>query len=371
MPGSSPAGPPTHQPRETKLRPNPAPTRHLTGAGRRGPTPAAAHDHGPKRIVYLFGAGATHAELKSLYPDLIDEQKGLLISQVSSRVIKEARNHKNFMRGVEMVSGASGSLNIELLISLIENSRVYGWERKTHLLKDLVRADILAILKEEIIKHFHLHKALFELHDHPALSTRERLTGLISLNYEDVLDRAWTHRHPAPNYCLRPETHTTPAGRMPLLKLHGAFSWRHNHSQGRRKPVEIIPMGSAKQYLHAPYCFIWNRALELLAECDILRVVGCSLSQNDFHLIDLLFKAHLLKGAPFQIEIIASDQEGTRIKKDYGFLPEIRTLTNIEPPLIPHPDPPNPFREWLRHKSHTALGDEAIGKTQHLKKIAR
>ena len=41
-----------------------------------------------KKIVYLFGAGATHAELTNLDPDLLKEKLGLLIGNVSSRVIE-------------------------------------------------------------------------------------------------------------------------------------------------------------------------------------------------------------------------------------------------------------------------------------------
>jgi len=43
-----------------------------------------------KKIVYLFGAGATHAELTNLEPDLIEEKSGLLIRYVSARAIERA-----------------------------------------------------------------------------------------------------------------------------------------------------------------------------------------------------------------------------------------------------------------------------------------
>jgi len=72
----------------------------------------------PKKIVYLFGAGATHAELTNLYEDLVPEKLGLLTSSVSERVIEKARHGARYLKGLEMVSAASGSLNIELLISL-------------------------------------------------------------------------------------------------------------------------------------------------------------------------------------------------------------------------------------------------------------
>jgi hypothetical protein len=84
-----------------------------------------------KKIVYLFGAGATHAELTTLLPSLTSEDKiekklGLLMSQVSTRVMERASRSPRFLAGVEflepryqesvqLAAGGSGSQNIELL----------------------------------------------------------------------------------------------------------------------------------------------------------------------------------------------------------------------------------------------------------------
>jgi hypothetical protein len=70
-----------------------------------------------KKVAYLFGAGATHAELSALDPNLLEdeEKNGLLIRHVSSRVIEKARANPNYFRDLETVSDTSGSLNIELL----------------------------------------------------------------------------------------------------------------------------------------------------------------------------------------------------------------------------------------------------------------
>src|SRR6266853_6390193 len=100
-----------------------------------------------KKVVYLLGAGATHAELSNLLPGLTDEEKvqrkfGLLISEVSRRVINRVSHNPGYLKGLELVTGTSGSLNIELLISLIENSEIHQWDQKTRLLKSLVQEDI-------------------------------------------------------------------------------------------------------------------------------------------------------------------------------------------------------------------------------------
>src|SRR5882762_4792158 len=104
-----------------------------------------------KKIVYLFGAGATHTELVNLLPDLdfdvgLQDRLGLLISHVSRRVISKARDNPQYLKGLELVTGTKGSLNIELLISLIENSKIHQWDQKTRQLKRWVQRDIETIL---------------------------------------------------------------------------------------------------------------------------------------------------------------------------------------------------------------------------------
>jgi len=323
----------------------------------------------PARIVYLFGAGATHAELQDYNPTRAEES-GLLVSHLSKRVIEKAAKDKRYLKDLDTVSGMSGSLNIELLISLVENSKIPGWGYKTQRLKNLVREDIEEILSMHITRRFYLHKALFALHLQPAVLQKEQLTGLISLNYDDVLDRAYEQFYGAPRYCFSLDEPVR-ANNVPLLKLHGSFNWTNQQIRGRKRNIEIIPLGSTKTYIHPPYGCIWNQALETLIGCDTLRVIGFSLSQNDFHLIDLLFKAHLEKGTAFEIEIIATDTVGRGIKKNYGFFRALKTLTEIKDNLVPEPEPANPFKTWLKYKSLALLGEEEAGHTKHVKKVVK
>jgi hypothetical protein len=325
----------------------------------------------PNRIVYLFGAGATHAELHNIDPDLIDKNNcGLLVSHVSSRVIERARRDPAYLSEVATVSGTSGSLNIELLISLIENSKIPNWEYKTKTLKTLVREDIEQILSGPRTRRFHLHKALFELHKHPATLREEALAGVISLNYDDVLDTAYKQYYGLPRYCFSLDEPLR-SNDIPLLKLHGSFNWKNVKIRGRRRNIDIIPLGSTKSYIHPPYGCIWNQALQTLIGCDTLRVIGCSLSQNDFHLIDLLFKAHLERGTAFDIEIIATDKVGAGIRDNYGFFSALKTLTQIKDILVPEPAPENPFKTWLKYKGLALLGVKRAGRTKYVKKVVK
>ena len=322
-----------------------------------------------KRIAYLFGAGATHAELLNLNPDLVREEQGLLIGNVSSRVIEKARADPDYRINLETVSATSGSLNIELLISLLENSKVHKWASKTALLKRLVEEDIKGILTPSRKQRFYLHRALLQLHQHKATREKEEVVGFISLNYDDVLDLAYKQRYGVPNYCFSLDHPQPSATNIPLLKLHGSFNWSGASIRGRRRAIEIIPLGSNKTYLHAPYGFIWSRALEVLIRCDTLRVIGCSLSPNDEHLIDLLFKAHLERSQAFDIEVIASVAGGERIRNNYGFFPRIKTLVQIENFLIPEPDPGNPYKTWLKYKAISVLGQARVKRAKYLERV--
>jgi len=328
-------------------------------------------DSRPKKIVYLFGAGATHAELANLEKDPASEKflknKGLLITHVSDRVIEQARSNKKYIKDIEMVSSAQGSPNIELLISLIENSRVKYSEYKTSHIKELVRKDIEGKLTKAKKEKFYLHKALLEFHEHEKIKESEQLLGLISLNYDSVLDEAYKVIYKkSPNYSFSlNESRSTP---YPLLKLHGSFNWRRKKIRGRIRNIQIIPLGVNKNYLHVPYNYIWNRALEILTECDILRVVGSKLSPNDIHLVDLLFKAHLEKGEAFEIQVIASKTTGEDVRDAYGFFPKIKNLAEIEPPLVPEDNPSNAFKMWLEYKGRQ-LSVKERKKTKYLKKV--
>jgi hypothetical protein len=321
-----------------------------------------------KKVAYLFGAGATHAELINLEPDLLREKQGLLIRDLSSRVIEKARARRGYRKNLETVSATSGSLNIELLISLLENSKIHDWASKTALLKHLVETDIKAILTPSRTRRFYLHRALLQLHTRRAIREKEEVIGFISLNYDGVLDHAYRQYYGEPNYCFSLDAAPS-STKIPLLKLHGSFNWSGARIRGRRRIIEIIPLGSHKTYLHAPYGFIWNRALEILSTCDTLRVIGCSLSLNDEHLTDLLFKAHLERSEAFDIEIIAPVKAGELIRENYGFFPKIKTLSEIENLLIPEHDPINPFKTWLKYKSIKMLGQARVKTMVHLKKV--
>lgn len=337
-----------------------------------------------KKIAYLFGAGASHAEVLKLENDRLEDdleddpkafseetfrsENGLLISDVSSRVMNKARSEEWFVENEDVLASTKGSFNIELYISLLESNKVP--EKVVGTLRKLVAEDIETILSQDRKKKFRLHRALLELHN--LKSAHEELIGFISLNYDEVLDEAYAElRQEAPEYCLTSEY----SAKVPLLKLHGSFNWKDISIYGRDQTIQIIPLGTNKNYLTPPYNFIWGRAYELLIECDILRVVGCSMSQNDIGLIDLLFKAHDCRRSSFEIQIIDFHPLNGhhQIKNNYGFLPKIVEPMEIEgtlisDPLISQPERGgNPFKIWLEAKARKMVKPRVLKNTKYLK----
>ena len=171
------------------------------------------------------------------------------------------------------------------------------------------------------------------------------------------------------NYCFSREMDSQPNANVPLLKLHGSFNWGNELVLARRRNIEIIQPGFSKSYLHAPYGFIWNRALDLLSSCDSLRVIGCSLSANDVHLVELLFRAQLERRKAFDIEIIAPERTGETIRKSYGFFRNIKLMADMGIPSTPVVGPINPFLTWLQYTGAKMLTDDEINATRYLRRV--
>lgn len=323
----------------------------------------------PKLVAYLFGAGATHAELanlcaKNITDETFLEKNSLLLANVSKRVCREAKNDREFSKKIHKLLSPSGLSNIELFISLLEKNQIESTAEIVKSFKRRIKKDILERLRRRR-KDFYLHKALFELHKHN--SKDEQLTGVISLNYDGLLDEAYkvVFGH-EPNYCLS----QTSGAQLPLLKLHGGFDLTY-----RNRKLPIITPGVNKNYLELPYNFIWGKALELLIEADILRVIGCSLSQNDLGIVDLLFKAHVVKKKPLILQLIDFDPESNRVKENFGFFPLVQPALEIERGLIAdatirdHTTGSNPFKIWLKAKIERSMGDTEIHKTTYIKRV--
>lgn len=329
----------------------------------------------PKKVVYLFGAGATHAEIMGLYGRELTSEimatNGLLISHVSNRVLAKARRNTDYTDDIGCTISERNA-NIEQLIGLLESNRVKNGSAKADLLRDLIKKDIQQhISVTPTSKRPTLYKGLIEFHKIEQIKRQELLTGLITMNYDNLLDEAYEELYEkSPNYYLN--SNNSPD--LPLLKLHGSFKWPKLKFGSNEIEVPIIPPGMRKNYLELPFTFIWGRAVELLAECDVLRIIGCSLDSTDWGLIELLYKAHFCAGKAFEIQIINFDDTGNHIRKNFGFFPRIIKAYEIDGGIIPgginNPEEnplESPFIVWLSAKARRMLTVDEIAGTTYLK----
>jgi hypothetical protein len=181
--------------------------------------------------------------------------------------------------------------------------------------------------------------ALLDMHQVEDLN--ETLLGVITLNYEDFLDRAMQQVKGGVDYSIKiNNSHSylkSQNAAAPLLKLHGSFNWKNefpitlaNDDKITSEDVLWIPPGVEKKQDRYPFNILWGRARELL-ECDILRIIGCSLSRNDWQLISLLHTTQQLTSHKKQyiIELIDYHDVGVEIRASYSYL-SFRLISEIK-----------------------------------------
>ena len=149
----------------------------------------------------------------------------------------------------------------------------------------------------------------------------------------------------------------------PIIKLFGSFNWKSGErikivKCQRAKPPDRellwIPPTIAKEATSYPFNKLMGKAYELLMlKCDILRVIGCSLSQNDWKVISLLFKTQCIRGDKcFDIELIQGREAGEDTKQRLGYLRNVKTIAELGGSFTDYFDqeqePDNPYEDWLR-----------------------
>jgi hypothetical protein len=343
----------------------------------------------PKRIVYLFGAGATQAEVNYL---------GARKINVLMRDSDELG--EGIATGVLGRSGADAlffttdkGIDIEKLISLLATS---GVDRHLELAETFRRhyfeETCTRIADSKIIDSLELTTALLEMHANRAFQARvETLIGILTTNHDGLLQTAFEKTFGAVNLGLpfvSTVLHSSNGKAIPpLLQLHGSFTWRF------ALPLEVttltkvsvhftdacwIPPTVAKESKNYPFNKLTALAYEILSKnCDVLRVVGSSLTQNDWNILSLIFNAQRHRErfgqSPFNIQLITSQKGGKTIERDSAFLKnlmpmgsltegqfdEYRNHDEVDP--LPNSDMANGFFFWLREKINYHQGNREFG----------
>jgi len=281
-----------------------------------------------KKVVYLFGAGATHAVVNAFNPDL-----GLLTNNIQEEI--EANYSSRGMDNTIWNELVTQGNDVEHLISVLESQHNYSASEK---LKKYYR-DAIVNLSEKIPGNpfpTNLYSVLIDFHNIKDIN--EELLSFISLNYEDILERTIkAHFNCDVDYVIKPDKKKSRKSSYKVYKLHGSFNWFNSRPISVRKMTAIkskntlwIPPGVEKRKENYPFNLLWGKVIEDLLNCDILRVVGCSLSRNDWGLIPILYTVQRFnqnkKG--IDIEIIDFPDTAKKISSTYKYL-NVKSLTDL------------------------------------------
>ena len=304
-----------------------------------------------QRVVYLFGAGASHACVKAvngrwgiLTSDLVDD----LLKSVSALV---KRDYGGEPRLHELANAViTKASDIEHVITFLDESvsdlhRGFA-EKLKKAFEDVLSKRLRSLRQDHDGLPVGLYEALLDMHTIEEFG--EELVGMLSLNYDEfvetVIEETFERRVDFGIAVAGGADHEEKAPQ--LLKLHGSFGWKDAWPIERRSDGESlwIPPGIQKAKDRHPFNLLWGLAREML-DCDVLRVIGCRLSPNDWDLISLLFTTRHTKEPPstYRIEVIGPPSSVHKpshdkwdkwpnhksLQKDYPYL-EIRSILEVE-----------------------------------------
>lgn len=281
-----------------------------------------------KNVVYLFGSGSTQAEA-NIYDNTIKLQAKDIAEGMLNKIIKKK------IRVLFKIKNdlSNPDVDVEQIITLYESAGSPKFRE--------ISTELKKIYKEEIEERLNrmgptfspkMLTALIDMHEIKGID--EEISGIITLNYEDLIEKAIFKVKGSIDYAIKFRNNSKHFKQnninnktIPLLKLHGSFNWKNEFPVclvdkiKREDDVLWIPPGVEKNKNNYPFSLIWGKAKEML-NCDILRVVGCSLNRNDWQLISLLYSTQRLNSQEkeYIIELINYQDVAADIKKEYSYL---------------------------------------------------
>ena len=294
------------------------------------------------QVVYLFGAGASHGSIKaraSTYDLLMDDLTDPLAARIHSLMEEKADAYAPFE---ELVNAfATEQVDIEHIITFLDDSPSALHRQFADALRKTfytVLMERLSLVREELADaRFDLYTMLLDIYNLNVCP--ESLHAVLTINYDDFIESAASLVYNNPNavdYGITVSGHYPPDRQLRIIKLHGSFYWQDSWpisicEDGAGQMPLWIPPGVRKPKGRYPFSVLWGTAREAL-DCDVLRIVGCRLSPNDWDLISLLFTTRIpsASGArPYTLEIIDSPACANEVKNRYPYLP-VRSIFEID-----------------------------------------
>ena len=292
-----------------------------------------------KQVVYLIGAGASHGSVKS-----VGSSRGILMKDLADPLyasIRELmdRKHKKYSQLMNLVNDIiDRGMDIEHVITLLDESPSVVHRQFANDLRIIfarVLKDRLKAIKRDLgDSRYNLYSALFDMY--LIEECPEQLKGILSINYDEYVEAAVEAVYGQPvDFGIRLSNEQQSDNYLRLLKLHGSFNWKDTWPikiTNRETTVPLwIPPGIQKAKDRYPFNVLWGLAREML-DCDILRIIGCHLSESDWDLISLLFATRHTNAnneQPYIVEVIDSPTHALNLKKLYPYL-DIRSLLEID-----------------------------------------
>lgn len=284
------------------------------------------------KVAYLFGAGASEGALiySGAYRSILMKNLGLDIAKTieDESILAPIKN--------DLVSGA----DIEQLITLHEAAGTRQHSDIAKELKSLFRIELQNRIGELGESFFpQLIAALIDMHSIGGLG--EELVLILTTNYEDLIEKVIQSMNGGINYSVsaifKDDSYCLKEQCVPVLKLHGSFNWKNEYPIVIQDNIEKdedtiwIPPGVVKRRDLYPFNIIWGKAKELL-EVDLLRIIGSSLSRNDWELISLIYSTQRLRTdgkPPYSIELIDYYDVADDIQKRYPYL-NMKTMWELD-----------------------------------------
>jgi hypothetical protein len=200
---------------------------------------------GPRKVVYLWGAGATQAEINYLGAreiNLLMRDSDELGVGVATRIL--GRLSRQWRTAFQTDAG----IDIEKLVSLLVASNVAEHNDLADEIRKLYFEDICKSLgSAKVLTNPQLAIGVLTIHRDSRFKQQEILTGIITTNHDGLLQIAAQKVENQVNLGIpfrsddlnQSKTQDSPL----LLHLHGSFTWRFG------LPIEVSPLRSESRYI--------------------------------------------------------------------------------------------------------------------------
>jgi len=323
----------------------------------------------------MIGAGATQAEIDQLGAEPVNLLMGdnTTGEGLSTRILKRSG------AGARSFLVDDKGVDIEKLISLLGATGVAQHSELAEKMRRLYFEEVRrGLVKGGVISTPQLSTALLDLHRCRKFRQNvEVLSAILTTNHDGLWQVAFQESYGAVNVgfpVTSEDFDLNVTAAVPLLlQLHGSFTWSFG------VPIEVrrlrrdsryladtvwLPPSIQKESKTHPFNKLIAMAYAcLVTRCDVLRIIGSSMAQNDWNVLSLIFNAQRHREAvrknAFRIELIMSQENGEAIQRQCSYLSGLTPICYLsegnfqrykDPPATHDPEMANAYAFWLKEK---------------------